>query len=370
MSSPSPPPTPAEPRAPADPGSTAPAPPLHALFQRRIDGDDTLLDLARLRFEQAGLAAEVYADNPAELDWVLGFAPSSPHRPVVHLNRRVNLLEAAGRAAVAAFGERFAGRVGGLVVHDKQDMAGRTDELLAGLRGLGNRLDRTPERPMLFLEYAAGHEPGWFLEVAEGLRDVPAVGACVDVGHVGIAQARAAYARAHPGHDLARLQPGDARLPGLAADVQAAVATALPTVLDLARSLGRLGKRFHLHLHDGHPLIPGLSDHFSFLTRVPVPFEYRGRQSLDPLYGPAGLAAIVRAAAQAGGDGASLTLEIHQAEGRRPLGDAAGLFGHWRDLTNAERMNHWLLVLSENAALVTGALDGTGPMGVGSSADA
>ena len=32
-------------------------------------------------------------------------------------------------------------------------------------------------------------------------------------------------------------------------------------------------------------------------------------------------------------------------------------------------MNHWLLVLSENAALVTGR-PGTGPMGVGSSADA
>jgi len=235
-------------------------------------------------------------------------------------------------------------------------MAGRTDELLAGLRRLGDRLDRTPERPMLFLEYAAGHELDWFLEVAERLRDLPSVGACVDVGHVGIARARAAYARAHPGHDLARLQPGDPRLPGLAAGGQAAVATALPAVLDLTRSLGRLGKRFHLHLHNGHPLIP-------------VPFEFQGRWSLDPLYGPAGLAAIVRAAAQAGGDGASLTLEIHQAEGRRPLGDAAGLFGHWRDLTNAERMNHWLLVLSENAALVTGR-PGTGPLGVGSSADA
>src|SRR4029453_18555195 len=110
----------------------------------------------------------------------------------------------------------------------------------------------------------------------------------------------------------------------------------------LIRSLGRLGKPFHLHLHDGHPLIPGLSDHFSFLIRVPVPFEHHGRRSLDPLYGPAGLAAIVETAARAGGGRASLTLEIHQAEGRRPLADAAGLFGHWRDLTNAERMNHWL----------------------------
>jgi sugar phosphate isomerase/epimerase len=333
-------------------------PALHALFQRRVDGDDALLRLARLRFDQAGLAAEVYADTPDQLEWTLGFAPSTPHLPVVHLSRQVNVLEEPSRAVVETFASRFGGRVGGLVVHDKKDMAGRTDDLVAGLRTLGARLDRRPDGPMLFLEYAAGLELDWFLEVAERLRDVPSVGACIDVGHVGIARARASFARVHPQLDLAGMHPGDARLPELAADVQAAVESALPAVVDLTRSLGRLGKRFHLHLHDGHPLIPGLPDHFSFLTRVPVPFEYQGRRSLDPLYGPAGLSAIVQAAAQAGGDGASLTLEIHQAEGRRPLGDAAGLFGHWRDHTNAERMNHWLLVLAENAALVTSALQG------------
>jgi hypothetical protein len=342
------------------PAAAEPAPALHALFQRRVDGDDALLRLARLRFDQAGLAAEVYADTPEQLEEVLGFAPSSPHRPVVHLSRQVNLLEEPGRAAVETFAARFGGRVGGLVVHDKREMADRTGDLVTGLRTLGDRLGRRPDGPMLFLEYAAGLELDWFLEVAERLAEVPSVGACVDVGHVGIARARADFARAHPGLDVAGLRPGDPRLPALAADVQAAVGSALPAVLDLTRSLGRLGKRFHLHLHDGHPLFPGLSDHFSFLTRVPVPFDHQGRRSLDPLYGPAGLAAIVRAAAQAarpaGRAGVSLTLEIHQAEGRRPLGDAAGLFGHWRDLTNAERMNHWLLVLAENAELATAAL--------------
>jgi hypothetical protein len=223
-----------------------------------------LLRLARLRFAQAGLAAEVYADTPEQLDW--------------------------------------------------------------------------------------------FLEVAERLREVPQVGACVDVGHVGIAQARGRFSGTHPGLDLVALHPDDARLPELAADVQAAVGSALPAVLELIRSLGQVGGPVHRHLHDGHPLIPGLSDRFSFLTRVPVPFDYRGRRSLDPLYGPAGLAAIARAAVDAGGE-ASLTLEIHQAEGRRPLGDAAGLFGHWRDLTNAERMNHWLAVLAETTLLVTSALE-------------
>jgi hypothetical protein len=323
---------------------TPPAPvPLRALFQRRVDGDDALLRLARLRFAQAGLAAEVYADTPEQLERILGFAPSRPHLPVVHLGRQVNLLDERGRAVVQAFAAGFAGRVAGLVVHDKAEMANRTAELVAGIRQLG----LPPDGPVLFLEY----------EVAERLRDVPQVGACVDVGHVGIARARAHFSRGHPGLDLAALHLDDARLPGLAADVQAAVASGLPAVLGLIRSLDRVGGPIHLHLHDGHPLIPGLSDHFSFLTRVPVPFDYQGRRSLDPLYGPAGLAAIVSAAVDAGGGKASLTLEIHQAEGRRPLGDAAGLFGHWRDLTNAERMNHWLAVLAENALLVTSDLE-------------
>jgi hypothetical protein len=103
--------------------------------------------------------------------------------------------------------------------------------------------------------------------------------------------------------------------------------------------------------------VPGLADHFGFLTRLPVPFEYRGRRSLDPLFGPTGLAAIVRTATEALGPGlVSFTLEIHEADGRLPLGDAAPLFRHWRDTTNAERMNAWLEVLAQNATLVRAAL--------------
>ena len=56
----------------------------------------------------------------------------------------------------------------------------------------------------------------------------------------------------------------------------------------------------------------------------------------------------------------SFTLEVHQAEGRLPLADAAGLFSHWRDTTNAERMNYRLAVLAENALLVSEALAGAG----------
>ncbi len=332
-------------------------PAVRALFQQRVDGDDALLRLAGLRFAQAGLAAEVYADTPEQLERLLGFVAPHPCLPVVHLNRGVNLLHERGRAVVKAFAARFAGRVWGLVVHDKAEMAARRDDVVAAMRALGAQLDQRAGGPYLLLEYAAGLELDWFAELAERLSDAERVSFCIDVGHVGIRQARSSFARRHPGLDLGALGPQDPRLPELVADVQTAVASALPAVLGLTRSLGRVAKPLHFHLHDGHPVISGLSDHFSFLTQVPIPFAHDGRRSLAPLYGPRGLAAIVAAAIQAlGTERASLTLEIHQAEGRLPLGDAAELFRHWRDTTNAERANYWLSVLAENQVLMRSIL--------------
>jgi hypothetical protein len=72
------------------------------------------------------------------------------------------------------------------------------------------------------------------------------------------------------------------------------------------------------------------------------------------LYGPGGLASIVSAAIEAASpQEVSFTLEIHQVEGRLPLADAAELFTHWQDTTNAERMNYWLSILGENAMLLS-----------------
>jgi len=329
--------------------------PVHALFQQRIDGDDALLKLAGLRFAQMGVAAEVYADSPGQLEYVLQFVPSHARLPIVHLSRRVNVLHARDRAVVKEFADRFAGRVAGLVVHDKREMAGRTDRLLAAMRELNAHLCQRPGSPLVFLEYAAGLDRGWFIDVAERLQAAERVSCCIDVGHIGLRQVTARFERRHPGLDLKKLSPVDGRLPGLAADVQDAVGSALPHVLDVIGSLGRLGKHVHFHLHDGHPLIPGLRDHFSFLTRLPIPFTHEGRRSLSTMYGPGGLASIMSAAIGACAPQAvSFTFEIHQVEGRLPLGDAAWLFPHWQDTTNAERMNHWLSVLSENALLVSG----------------
>jgi hypothetical protein len=333
--------------------------PVHALFLPRFAGDDALLKLARLRLAQAGLAAETYADTPGQLDPLLSYVPPHPRLPTVHLNRGLNMLRERDRGVVEEFAVRFAGRVSGLVVHDQPDMGEATTSLVAGLRELDGRLARTPHAPMVFLEYAAGLEPGWFVEVAEQLKDAGLVSCCIDVGHVGIRQASARFARDHPGISLRSLSSADERLPGLVTDVQDVVQRVVHDVQDMTRAIGRLGKHLHFHLHDGHPLIQGLADHFTFLMRLPVPFTHEARQSLATMYGPAGLAQIVASATDACGlDRVSFTLEIHQVEGRLPLGDAEILFRHWTDTTNAERMNHWLSVLAQNAMLVDNAMNG------------
>ena len=75
------------------------------------------------------------------------------------------------------------------------------------------------------------------------------------------------------------------------------------------------------------------------------------------MYGPAGVASIVRTAIGAcSPQRVSFTAEIHQVDGRLPLSDAAWLFAHWQDTTNAERMNYWLSVLSENATLMANSI--------------
>ena len=326
---------------------------VHALFQQRVDGDDALLRLAQLRFAQMGAAAEVHADTPDQLEHLLQFVPAHPRLPMVHLSRGINVLHGRDRAVVREFADRFAGRIAGLVVHDKREMGAQTDRLLAAMRELNAHLCGRPAGPLVFLEYAAGLDRGWFIEVAERLQDAERVSCCIDVGHVGLRQVTARFGDSHPGLDLKKLGPADHRLPDLVADIQDVVESALPHVLDVTRSLGRLGKHVHFHLHDGHPLVPGLRDHFSFLTRLPIPFSYQGRRSLNLMYGPGGLASIVSTALDAcTPQDVSFTIEVHQVEGRLPLGDAAWLFPHWRDTTNAERMNYWLSVLSDNAMLV------------------
>jgi hypothetical protein len=239
-------------------------------------------------------------------------------------------------------------------------MASRLQDHIAAAHDLNARMEAIQNGPILFIEYAAGLEPDDFVKFFEAIGSLKRISACIDVGHVGIRQIRAAYARLPAGDDICALKGKESEMSGAIEDVQSSIEYALPAVLGLIQTLGAIGKPVHFHLHDGHPLSNcspfGVSDHLSFLTEIPLGFEYLGRRSVSPMFGPSGLDRIISTSAKCVAR-ASFTLEIHPCFHRRPLGDVAPRFAHWREKTNAEQMNHWLWTLAQNHALLLALLE-------------
>lgn len=333
-----------------------------ALFQKRIEGDDALLELAGLRFRKAGLGAELQAETVAELHHLLRFAPGPEAPVVVHLSRDIDLFNTESHWLILDFAGSFQDRVYGFVLHDQAAIQTGLDEyatLLAEMdRGLHSSL---PSRPYLFIEYAVGLEPALFCELFRKIANLKQISACIDIGHLGIRQVRESFCQLHPDRDVCALTPSTPDLPELIADVRTAVDNALPAVLGTVRSLAGLGKSLHFHLHDGHPLSTsspfGVSDHLSFFDEIPLPFPFADKKALPLMFGPAGLAQIVAATLESlAPELLSFTLEIHPTHGRLPLGDAAHLFAHWQDKTNAEWMHYWLAVLLQNHHLLQQAV--------------
>lgn len=340
-----------------------PSPRLQAIFQHQIPGDDALSALAQRRFREAGLGAEYHPCSPEELRGSLRFQPIESAPYTAHLPRDIHVLAPRGRDRICAFAAKADARAAGFVVHDQPEVAGRFGEYVAAVRQLDARLRAQGTRAPVLIEYAAGLEPATFVALHEALCDCPMIGACIDIGHVGIFQCQRVFQRKHPGLDVWQLKPHTPEFRKHVESIQAACRTALPTVLEMTVYLGRLGKPLHFHLHDGHPSSTfsmfGVSDHLSFFREIPVPFSYRGSYALPTMFGPLGLQRIVAAARSALPDEMlSFTLEIHPPEGRLPLGEYASLFGHWRDLANAERMQYWIEVLLQNHRLLQDACAG------------
>lgn len=320
------------------------------------------MELARRRFLEAAMGTEMHAGTPQELQEHLRFRPTKDLPVMVHLPRSFDLVEESSQARIREFALSCAGQVRGLVIHDHASLATSPARYVEAAWQLEDQFEKILGAPLLFIEYAAGIAPGQFAAFFESIRDLERLSACVDIGHVGIRAARAAYAQKHPGEDVVALKSQGPRLPEVIGDVESAVEEGAATVRDLLETLAALKKPLHFHLHDGHPLSTfssfGVSDHLSFLSEIPLSFEYRGRRSLPPMYGPDRFAKLVQRALSLLSPGlVSLTLEIHPTGERLPLDAAADrLFRHWSDKASPERMNHWLSVLAENHRLLLQAV--------------
>jgi hypothetical protein len=331
------------------------------LFEKRIQGDDCLMELARLRFSQAGMGAEMHAATPEQLDWSLGFRPGKDAPVVVHLPRDFDLVEEKSQKRMVEFATRFAGQVHGFVMHDHVLMASRSEDYVAAAWKIEDLLEKISRCPILFVEYAAGLEPAHFAQFFADIRDLDRISACIDIGHVGIRAARACYAKMHRGDDVCALKSQGPSLPQVMSDVDHAVAEGAATVFGLVETISKLNKPVHFHLHDGHPLSRfspfGVADHLSFDAEIPLNFEHRGRRSIGTMFGAVGLEKLVRKTLELNEPSmVSLTLEIHPGDGRLGLGDASSLFEHWADKTNAEQMNLWLMELKRNHELLRQAV--------------
>ncbi len=327
------------------------------LFQRLIDGDDALLRLAQRRFDEVGMGAELYPESVEHLEWEWEFRPQRAVGHVAHLPRNWDLRSPEDREGVLGFARAFAGRLLGLTVHDKRGWGRDRRAVVDALQRLDAELDRIERAPEVFVEYAAGEPLESYTRILAEVADCAHVSACIDIGHVGIFNARRVFDATHPGEELMSLRPDSPELPELIADVQDVVALGLPTVLEVIDSVTSWGKPVHLHVHDGHPLSQlseyGVRDHLSLGQRIALPFAYEGQNSVPPLYGRDGLARIVTTAlASPSGEMLSFEVEIHPQPGQEQLGRHEDLFSHWTDRTNAERMNAWLTRLQDDWRLV------------------
>ena len=331
------------------------------LFEKRIPGDDCLIELARRRFGQAGMGAEMHVANPEQLEWSLQFRPAETLPVVVHLPRDFNLIHEQSRNCILELARRAAGRVYGFVLHDHAAMTARKEDYLAAAWTMDDHLEKIDACPLLFIEYAAGLKPSDFAQFFSDIRDLDQISACIDIGHVGIQATRTAFARKHAGEDVCSPKTQGPRLRQMIADVEDAVAHGANAVFELIQTLSKPRKAVHFHLHDGHPLSNfspfGVSDHLSFTSEIPLTFEYRGRRSVPLMFGPEGLAKVVSHAVRAiGPQLLSFTLEIHPTGERLPLDDTGQLFDHWTDKTNAEQMSHWVTLLVKNHQLLQQAI--------------
>src|SRR5437660_12172585 len=87
------------------------------LFEKRMAGDDCLLELARQRFLKAQMGAEIHAATTDQLDWLLQFRPWDNAPVVVHLPRDFDLVNEISQKRIVELATRGAGQISGLVLH-------------------------------------------------------------------------------------------------------------------------------------------------------------------------------------------------------------------------------------------------------------
>ncbi len=328
------------------------------IFQKHYKGDDALLQLAAQRLHESGLGFETYAESEADLLSKLRFIPSTTQTCFVHLPRHYKIFSQTDRDRIIEIMSCNHPAFKGSILHDQLDIKDNFEAYISQLKFINSALQQQDiSGRHLFIEYAAGIDPYLFLRMVEALHPFELISCCIDIGHLGLHLAEKYFSLVHADRPLCHYSPDEPGLSDLIEIMDDSLHKAFRASLTIIEKIISFDKNVHFHLHDAHPLSTvspyGVSDHLGFLDLLPVPFSFQGRNVLTPMFGPSGIDEILSLIFRCGQIGqSSFTLEIHPQEGRIPLKRHAPLFGHWQDLTNAERMNYWLECMIKNAQLV------------------
>ncbi|MBF0432535.1 MAG: hypothetical protein HQK83_14720 [Fibrobacteria bacterium] len=332
-------------------------PKILGLFQLHIAGDNSLFDLAARYFDSCGMGYEIHAYNLEELEAQLQFTPSQELPVVLHLPRDLSVKDARLCSLIKEL-RQCKRDIYGFVLHDESMLTQHPKQYEQAVRKLAKAALNGIHPPYLFIEYAVMHEFDDFHRFFMNIKDLPQVNVCLDIGHIGMKIFGEIYKKKGEYIWPFSATLDDPLLPGAMDSIQTSLRNITNQLCAFISQFSQTEKPVHFHLHDGHPLSRfspyGVKDHLGFTQSIPLPFEYKGHNTVETMYGPKGLAQILSAAMKAiTPDKLSLTLEIHPTGHKKPLGDFVELFRHWTQKDNAEKMNYWLYSLEQNFRLVS-----------------
>lgn len=327
-------------------------PEVNGLLNYHIEGDEALLHLGRDRYERAGIGAELHPATPKDLVKMLRFAPLG-RTSTVHLPYSI-VLDHDDTDTIRDFVMAGGRKISGYVLHDSMFYRDDLDTGIELLKKLSKKLEGKTDAHVC-VEYAVGLPFEVYFELVTRVKDLPNIGICTDIGHLGMNATDYKFYRKHPSIYVRDLKPNpDMKLETYYKIEEACIAGreyALKYIDDICKS----GNYVHFHLHDGHPMSTfspyGVCDHIPLFWEIPTLLPEIG--AVGGIYGVSGLRKVLESALTHIPEGMrTFTFEIHPQAGKTMIeNQSLGYFSGWKDLTNAYKMNFWMDLVIQNCML-------------------
>ena len=327
-------------------------PDVNGLLNYHIKGDEALLHLGHDRYEIAGIGAELHPASPEHLSQILKFAPAG-RTSTVHLPYSV-VLDHDDTDTICDFVFAGGSKISGFVLHDSMSYRDDISSGIEYIKRLSSKLEGKTDA-FVCVEFAVGLPFEVYFDLIMQIKDLPNIGACIDIGHIGINATVADFYRTHPSIYVRDLKPD----PGMSLEtfykIEQSTLAGRNCAFKYIEQICKSGAYVHFHLHDGHPMSTfspyGVCDHLPFFMEIPTLLPEIG--AIGGMYGVSGLRHILELAiTNIPQQRRTFTLEVHPQPGaKKVLREHMKYFANWSDMTNAYAMNYWMELVIQNSII-------------------